>query len=123
MLVEKIPHVNRAQSPRAYHSMSLNPINPPEVTKIIKSLKISGDRYEAFSSALLKKCNEPLAPIIAALVTHSMGTGVFPTDKLKIARVLPILKQGDKMQPGTVESRLYVQVWTQKFGRRTERDV
>jgi len=27
------------------------------------------------------------------------------------------------LKPGTVESRVYVQVGTQKFGRRTERDV
>jgi len=48
------------------------------------------------------------------------GMGIFPYRHLT---VLKISRKSGEESRSTVESRLYVQVGTQKFGRRTERDV
>jgi hypothetical protein len=48
---------------------------------------------------LLKDSKETVAPFLAYIFNTSLCSGIFP-DKLKVARVSPIYKEGDKKERG-----------------------
>ena len=48
---------------------------------------------------LLKDSKEVVAPLLAHIFNVSLNNGIFP-NKLKVARVSPIYKEGDKKERG-----------------------
>jgi len=81
-------------------SMFCKPVDPGEIQKIImrfKSNKSSG--ADNIGPKVLKEiCTEICCPL-AHICNLSFGTGVVP-DSLKLAKVIPVYKKGDKSQPG-----------------------
>ncbi|XP_055385948.1 uncharacterized protein LOC129614975 [Condylostylus longicornis] len=67
-----------------------------EINKIIKQLKSSKTTDSLnLSNNLIKICNEYLCDSIALIINESLAEGVFP-EALKLGRIVPIFKSGDK---------------------------
>lgn len=77
------------------NSFVLFPTNPVEVKKVIMSFKSKGSHLQSIPSFIYKELSESLSPVIFVLINKSFNEGVFP-DCLKIARVIPIYKAGEK---------------------------
>lgn len=75
----------------------LKPIHEHEILKIINSLenKTSTDCF-GLSNALVKHISVNIIEIITYIFNLSLSSGVVP-DKLKIAVVIPLFKNGDKL--------------------------
>lgn len=71
--------------------------NRKEILEIIKNLKNNASSgIDKLSSKLLKNCCNELVNPILALVNNMLKEGIFP-NVLKIGRVIPIYKSGDKL--------------------------
>ena len=76
-------------------SMFLLPTTTEEVTDIIHNLKNSTSvGHDNISTKLIKSCAAALAPVLAHINNQSLTEGLFP-DAMKIAKVVPIFKNGD----------------------------
>lgn len=75
------------------NSIYLNPILETEIGDIINSLKTN--KTSDYSPRLLKLFNRQFSYLLAILFNNCISDGVFP-DELKIAKVLPLFKSGDK---------------------------
>jgi len=76
-------------------SMFLLPTTTEEVTDIIHNLKNSTSvGHDNISTKLIKSCAATLAPVLAHINNQSLTEGLFP-DAMKIAKVVPIFKNGD----------------------------
>ena len=77
-------------------SFFFNPTNEMEIFDIISNLKNGASAgADNFPIGLLKFCSKELMNILVDINNHSMCLGVFP-DMMKIARIIPIHKAGDK---------------------------
>jgi hypothetical protein len=77
-------------------SFDFNLVSPLDISKIIskfKSKSSSGD--DRITMTLIKHTCNALSIPLAALVNQSLHNGIFP-HSLKLAKVLPIFKKGDK---------------------------
>ena len=77
-------------------SMYMHKTNSNEIINLINKLdtkKASG--HDEFSAKFLKLCKPYISEQLSEIFNHSITNGVFP-DLLKIARVTPIFKKGDK---------------------------
>ena len=71
-------------------------IDEATTAKIIAKMKSKNSAgFDNISAKLLKKCATLLIAPITALINQSLVKGIFP-DLLKIAKVIPIYKKGDK---------------------------
>ncbi|MFZ2539700.1 MAG: reverse transcriptase family protein [Oscillospiraceae bacterium] len=99
-LAKKIPVSNNKlpvfQNPDCADSMFMSPTDHIEVKDIICNLKDTGcsNNYD-LPVKIIKECNNELSKILAYINNESISDGIFP-DQLKIARVTPIFKAGDK---------------------------
>ena len=76
---------------------SFTPIDTNVTRKIIKSLKPKrSSGFDGISNKLIKACAEAICDPITKLINKSLSTGCFP-ECLKIAKVIPIYKKGDKL--------------------------
>ena len=74
------------------------PVSEPEIIKVISDLKNShSKRSDIIPVNLVKCCAVELSSILTHLNNESLSNGIFP-DILKIAKVVPIFKNGDKKQ-------------------------
>ena len=76
------------------------PVTSSEVKEVISNLdqsKASG--YDNLSARLLVYAQKYVCQPLAHILNLSFTTGIFP-DNLKVARVVPVLKKGDKSLPG-----------------------
>ncbi len=70
------------------------------VEKLIKGLSLStAVGVDGISPRILKCALKPISILISKLVNKSLNSGIFP-DELKVARVSPIFKSGDRTDPG-----------------------
>ena len=77
-------------------SMALIPTDCYEVESVIRNIKTSAScGVDMVPIAAIKCVSKTLAPILATLINHSFSKGIFP-DALKISKITPILKMGDK---------------------------
>ena len=98
-LVKKIPHSSKSSNDFLIgdycNSMFFAPTTTDEILDIINNLKNSNSTgQDNIPIKLIKSCGSLLAPILAEINNQSLTEGVFP-DALKIAKVVPILKNGD----------------------------
>lgn len=76
-----------------------SPVTVEEISKIIKSLNSSSaSGYDGLSVKIIKNSESDLAPILTTLINNSFRDGTFP-DILKVAKVVPIFKSGNKTDP------------------------
>ena len=94
-----VPDINHSHNNQDYcpHSFFLSPTNAEEAEVIIKAIKIR----KATSSGnidikFIKVACPIISPIISDLFVICVKTGVFPDD-MKVAQVIPIFKQGSKI--------------------------
>ena len=77
------------------NSMFLEPTTEEEIIDIITNLKNSSSTgQDNIPIKLIKLCKTELAPILSHINNQSLSDGIFP-DPLKIAKVVPIYKNGD----------------------------
>jgi hypothetical protein len=79
-------------------SMYLAPSSPAEVGAIISSLPNKSCDSMSVPTYIYKQLKNELSPIISHLFNISIEKGIFP-QCLKIVRVIPIFKSGDKHLP------------------------
>lgn len=82
-----------------YPCLVLHPTTLAEVKQVIQSMKSkTSSGIDELSPKTLKLCKEELAQPLVNIVNKSFSQGIFPS-QLKIAKVLPKHKKGDKKQP------------------------
>ena len=78
------------------HRFTFSQINEREVLSIINKLKNkSSSGKDGISNKLLKSIKSEISEAIAIIINQSILTGIFP-DQLKLAKVKPFYKKGDK---------------------------
>jgi hypothetical protein len=82
------------------NSLYLTPTDTNEIISVISSLKTSSTSgHDSFSSIIVKKLNDVLAIPLCILINKSIINGIVPSS-LKVAKVIPIHKAGDKGELG-----------------------
>lgn len=97
-LANNIPPVN--VDPLMYVNRQLNSFycsdtNAAEVESIIRNFKSKQSNINDIPNSIYKYIIDMLSPLVADLMNSSSEEGVFP-DVLKVARVVPLHKSGDK---------------------------
>ena len=78
------------------HRFTFSQINEREVLSIINKLKNkTSSGKDGISNKLLKSIKLEISEAIAIIINQSILTGIFP-DQLKLAKVKPLYKKGDK---------------------------
>lgn len=99
-LAKLIPQTNDSynmyMNNRITDSMSLFPTDQAEIKNIISMLKSNtSPGYDGIPCNVIKCVSESISGVLANLINDCMLNGVFP-EKLKIAKVTPVYKSGDK---------------------------
>ena len=90
------------------NSLFFNPVTEQEIIQIIGNLKNTSSKgYDDIPVNVLKFCRNELATVLSHINNLSFGSGVFP-NVLKIAKVLPIYKNGDKKNSFKLQTNLFV---------------
>jgi len=77
-------------------AFQFKPITNSDTLKLIDSLKPkTSTGCDRISSALLKQIKSEIFEPLTFIINQSLQTGIFP-NRLKIAKVLPVYKKGDK---------------------------
>ena len=79
------------------HSIVITDISYTEVTQVISTLNNSGAGWDELPTFVAKKCISGYIEPLTYLINTSFTEGVFPKE-LKLARVVPIFKIGDKTE-------------------------
>ena len=79
------------------HSIVITDISYTEVTQVISTLKNSSAGWDELPTFVAKKCISGYIEPLTYLINTSFTEGVFPKE-LKLARVVPIFKIGDKTE-------------------------
>ena len=79
------------------HSIVITDISYTEVTQVISTLKKSSAGWDELPTFVAKKCISGYIEPLTYLINTSFTEGVFPKE-LKLARVVPIFKIGDKTE-------------------------
>lgn len=77
------------------HSLFMEPTSGTEITGIIFSIKSNSPGYDDIPSNLLKKISPYISSPLCHVFNLCLREGHFP-DQMKLAKVLPIHKSGDK---------------------------
>jgi exonuclease III len=78
------------------NSMYLSPVSKEELIKVIKNLKKSSAGYDLICPGTIRESYEFLIEPLLYIINLSFSQGTFPNE-LKIAKVLPLYKSGDKL--------------------------
>ena len=71
-------------------------ITEETTVKILNNLKPKPScGYDGFSTKLLKTCMLEICKPLTLIINQTLSTGIFP-DSLKVAKVIPLYKEGDK---------------------------
>ena len=77
-------------------NFSFHMIDNNATVRMIKSMKMSQSKgHDGISSEFIKLINTDISSSITVIINQSLTSGIFP-DKLKIAKVTPIFKKGNK---------------------------
>ena len=92
--------INCTVNPMSYvdsieHSIVITDISCYEVKQVISSLKNSSAGWDELPTFVANKCVDGFIEPLTYLINSSIKEGVFPNE-LKLARVVPIFKAGDK---------------------------
>ena len=70
--------------------------NPNEIISVINNLPMkTSSGHDKISCIILKEIKDIIAQPLSLVVNQAFNTGVFPS-KLKLAKVIPLYKKGDK---------------------------
>jgi hypothetical protein len=97
------------------NSFFLTPVSITEVENIIKSMSSSqAQDINYISSETIKKFGTELAPILTFFINKAFENGVFP-DELKIGKVIPLFKTGDKKDPNNYRPIVILPILSKVF--------
>ena len=100
-LADKIDTSNKHPFDHYLHSPSISKFhlkqtNPNEIISVINNLPMkTSSGHDKISCIILKEIKDIIAQPLSLLVNQAFNTGVFPS-KLKLAKVIPLFKKGDK---------------------------
>lgn len=100
-LASKIPSVEDNISPTSYikhnyvNSIYLKDVDETEIENIIRDLKNSSPGHDGITPHILKQISGHIIKQLVHVFNLSIQTGVFP-DEMKVAKVVPLFKGGDK---------------------------
>jgi hypothetical protein len=77
-------------------SIYLRPVTKKEIIKLIKNLKSSSPGWDNITADVVKESYELFIEPLLHVINLSLKHGYFP-DNMKLAKVLPLFKSGDKM--------------------------
>jgi len=77
-------------------SFFIRPASVAEVVNLINKLPNKTSNIYSVPTFIWKFCNDLISPIICTLFNSSINAGIFP-ECLKIARVVPVFKAGNKL--------------------------
>ena len=80
------------------NSFYLFPVTTAECIKLINSLKLTKTEIDSMPVKIFKQITHVTAFVLCRLINLSYNTGIFP-DSLKIARITPLFKKGEKTNP------------------------
>ena len=84
---------------RARASLFLNPATGQEIERIIKDIKNSNSAgFDNMSNHIMKIIFPAIKEILVHLYNETFSSGIFP-DILKIGKIIPVFKTGDKLSP------------------------
>ena len=79
-----------------HHNFKIDTITNNETIRIITKINSKYScGHDSISTALLKQVKTEISQSITLIVNQCLTTGIFP-NKLKIAKVIPVFKKGDK---------------------------
>ena len=81
------------------NSFYLSEMSVSECFNLISYLKMTKTNIDSMPVRIFKQISPLVAPILCMLINLSFNTGTFP-NPLKVARITPIYKKGDKSNPG-----------------------
>ena len=85
-------YLNHINQPNSFF---FRPVTPIDISVIIKSLKNKSSNINNFSVKILKSICDLISLPLTQIINHSLINSNFP-DSLKIARITPIFKEGEK---------------------------
>ncbi|MGB1899487.1 MAG: reverse transcriptase family protein, partial [Candidatus Kariarchaeum pelagius] len=75
---------------------SFSHVTPNQIEKVVNNLNNKhSSGADGISTIILKKILKPILPALTLIVNQTLSTGIFP-DKLKVAKIIPLYKKGDK---------------------------
>ena len=78
------------------HDFTFELITEETTMKILNNLKPKPScGYDGISTKLLKTCKFEICKSVTLIINQTLSTGIFP-DSLKVAKVIPLYKKGDK---------------------------
>ena len=102
MGIKQLYNDNLRKLPNEYGDVSvmhIPPITSLQVFEFIRKLNpVKATGFDGVGPRMLKLVAEILSPSIAALINKSLYTGLF-SNQLKMAKVFPIFKSGQKTDP------------------------
>jgi len=100
-LSESVPHsTNRytdyLRTPNE-HNLFLDPVTPPEIFHVMNQIKTKNSRdHNKLSTKLMQSTMNHTVNPLTHIINLSLSNGVVP-NSMKIAKVIPIFKAGDRM--------------------------
>ena len=116
-LKEKIKHVPLPEMNKVNHSMYLKPITIDEVREIIENLDnkfSSGD--DDISNVIVMLSSNITIPYLTQVINKSFEEGMFPDD-LEKAKVIPLHKDGSKLDENNYRPISLLIVWSKIIER------
>ena len=80
------------------YSFYLKPTTVDEIKSVILQMKISSPGHDGINIKVIKECHHIISPVLSAIINKSFIEGFFPDD-LKIARITPVFKKGNRSLP------------------------
>ena len=82
---------------KVYDCMIIDPVLEDELQNVVMSLKDSSAGWDSVTSSIIKGAYSEIKHPLKHIINLSFSTGIFPLE-LKIARVIPLYKSGEKSQ-------------------------
>lgn len=89
-------------------------VNSSRVEEVIMSLKNKTCNVNNLPTSILKSVVKEISPVMAELINRSLIGGIFP-DFLKLSRVIPLPKEGDRADPCNYRPISTVHVFSKVF--------
>ena len=100
-LINNLPHSGLdpcSNIERNTHSFFLRPVLPAECFKVILGLKKGGADRNTMPLHIFKKISSSILEPLCKIINAAYSRGYFP-NCLKLARITPVFKRGDKLNP------------------------
>ena len=100
------------------YSMFLDPVTTEEIVSVLNNIKTRAEGIDNISTRIIKNNIHTIARLLLPIVNQSFLQGVVPKE-LKIAKVIPYYKSGDKNKLGNYRPiavlPLFSKVWEKLF--------